>query len=122
MRAACLVAAIAAVVGCVNNYVVREPDDEDATTSECPMDSCGQGDTAADDGAGTFECIPCESDRDCGDEWDHCVPLDVIGLHCTTACPEAGCPAGSVCRNALSVDHVEAMQCLPRMPTCAGDE
>lgn len=69
--------------------------------------------------------MPCESDVDCGDQWDNCVPLDVVGQHCVAACPEAGCPeagcpAGFVCRNAISVDGVDAEQCLPPMPTCAG--
>lgn len=119
VRAALLVA-LTCCVACVNNYVVRDAEDDGGTTTGCPMDECGQGDTANADGPAAFECVPCESDVDCGDAWDNCIPLDVIGQNCVAACPEAGCAEGFVCRSTLSVDGVQAEQCVPRMPTCAG--
>jgi hypothetical protein len=74
------------------------------------------GDTAAE--GVPIECMPCESDVDCGDAWDNCVRIDVIGPQCLFACPEAGCPPGQNCRNTLSMDDVEAMQCTPHVSTC----
>jgi hypothetical protein len=115
-----VVLGLVAVVGCVNNYVVRDPDDDGDTTADCPMDTCGKGDAAGDDGSGAFTCEPCENDVECGDQWDNCVSLDELGLHCLTACPEAGCAEGHDCRNTLSADGVQAMQCVPHMPMCGG--
>lgn len=118
------------VVACVNDYVVRKGDDEAAddgdgngdgsSTTQCETDGCDGSTTAhGDDGGPQVPCDPCEADAECGDDWDNCVNVDVIGRRCLISCPEAGCPDGSVCRATISVDEVEAMQCVPQMGACA---
>lgn len=120
LRAIAIVTALGAG-GCVNNYVVRDgedeaADDEGGSSTTCEKDTCGQGDGAAE--GDPFVCMPCESDLECGDDWDNCVALDEIGSHCLFACPETGCPAGYNCRITRSVDQVEAMQCTPHVSMC----
>jgi len=113
---AAIVAIVLAAPGCVNNYVVRDDEGDDGASTTCALDDCGQGDTVAD--GADFECMPCASDLECGDAWDQCVMLDLIGPQCLFACPEAGCPAGLSCRPTISVGGVESMQCSPQGGTC----
>ncbi|MBC8073466.1 MAG: hypothetical protein IAG13_34415, partial [Deltaproteobacteria bacterium] len=100
--------------------------DGSSSPGSCGADGCGDttkadgtgsGDTAAETG-GAFMCIPCAGDAECGDDFDNCVSFDELGALCLFACPEAGCPSGSICRDVISVERTAAMQCAPTAGTC----
>jgi hypothetical protein len=127
VRTAGLLACLS-IVACVNDYVVRNGSDADgdgnASTTACDTDDCdasSSGTTTGhgDDGGPQVSCEPCEADAECGDAYDNCVSVDVIGQRCLISCPEAGCPEGSVCRSTISVDQVALMQCVPQAGACA---
>jgi hypothetical protein len=130
VRVGGLLAALS-LVACVNDYVVRKGgdgaaeqggDDESSSTSACDTDECDTSGTTTghgDDGGPQVSCEPCEADADCGDAYDNCVNVDVIGQRCLISCPEAGCPEGSTCRSTISVDQVALMQCVPQAGACA---
>jgi hypothetical protein len=121
---------VACALACVNDYVVRNEDgagEGDSTTDGTGAGDPTGGDGGDPDGAGMgdeaapYECLPCESDAECGDAWDNCVMLDEVGPRCLFACPESGCPDALECRPTLSVDGVMAMQCAPSVVDCAAD-
>lgn len=63
-------------------------------------------------------CAPCRSDRQCGDDADHCVPL-FGGAFCAQACDsQADCATGETCAEVASVDGATARQCVPGNGDC----
>ena len=79
------------------------------TDPDCPDDqTCVAGSCT---GAGP--CTPCAEHADCGGPDDLCVQLR-DGNFCAVACPEAGCPDGSVC----DVLGGAAAQCVPEAGGC----
>ena len=96
------------VVGCGARRRDVPDGGSDASTSD-----------AASNGTGTFRCVGCLNDTDCGGG-DECVQFG-LDTACGPPCsPDGACAAGASCQLSTSVDGEQAQICVPDVGACGG--